>query len=384
MEKLSELRVCHLASGDLWAGAEVQVATLLQALNEFADLELSALLMNEGRLAEELAACGIAVTIFDESRFGNFQLLRAVTDHLRHARPHILHSHRYKEHILGAFAAKLSHSPLLIQTYHGLEENLPGWAGRKMKVFDTMNTVVGRTMANGIVGVSAEITDILSQRFPCADVRCIRNGIDLNRVAPTHSRSFMRDKLGIPVDAFVVGVVGRLMPIKGVQYLIEAMVRLREHHGLKRNRLVIVGEGPLRTGLERTVEEQGLLSDVMFLGARPDVYDVMMAFDVLALPSLHEGVPMVLLEAMAIGIPIVASNVGGIPEILKEGTEAFLVPPKDAVALACRLNEYAASPELRDRLSHAARARVKIEFSIQNSAVNMHEMYRAVARSGKC
>lgn len=379
MGKLSGLRVCHLASGDLWAGAEVQVATLLGALKDFPGLELSALLLNQGRLADELAAQGIAVTIFDESRLGFFQLLRAVANYLNHAQPHILHSHRYKEHILGALAAKLSHGPLLIQTYHGLEENLPGWAGHKMRVFDTINKVVGRIMATGIVGVSSEITDILRQRYPSADVRCIKNGIDLNRVTPTDSRSSMREKLGIPIGAFVVGVVGRLMPIKGIHYLIEAMVRLREHHGLEENRLVIVGDGPLRVELERAVQDGGLTSNVMFLGVRSDVYDVMAAFDVLALPSLHEGIPMVLLEAMAIGIPIVASNVGGIPEILKDETEAFLVPSGDVVVLASRLNEYAESSDLRDRLSRAAKARVQIEFSIQKSAMNMHEMYQTIA-----
>jgi L-malate glycosyltransferase len=378
------MRVCHFASGDLWAGAEVQVAMLLGALKQFRDLDLSALLLNSGRLADELALQGIPVTVLEESCLGIVQLLRAVTRHLEAIRPHILHSHGYKGHILGALAGRLSHKPLTVQTYHGLKENLAGWAGLKMSLYDGVNAALARVTADGMVGVSSEITSTLEERYPSADVRCIRNGIDLTRVVPTAERSAMRARLAIAPDTFVVGTVGRLMPIKGLGYLIEAFAQFRRQQGSQEGKLVIVGDGPLRAELERCAESHRLSSDVIFLGTRTDVYDLMGTLDVFVLSSLHEGVPMVVLEAMALGIPIVASHVGGIPEVLENCKEAVLIPAKDPGALAKALGLIAGSPELRIQLVRAARGRVETQFSIQSSAVKMHEMYGSLCSTKGC
>jgi len=361
----------------------VQVATLLEALKQFSDLKLSALLLNRGRLSEELTLRGIPVTVCDESRLGGIQLLRAVSDHLKETRPDILHSHRYKEHILSALAGKSAHNSITVQTYHGLEENLPGWAGLKMNLYNGINVAVGKATADGIIGVSSDITDILKGRYPTADVRCIRNGIDLARAAATVECSAMRAQLGIAPDTFVVGTVGRLMPIKGFEYLIEAFAQCCRRHDLRKSKLVIVGDGPLRAVLGQSAESQGISDHVMFLGVRADVYNVMSVFDVFALSSLHEGVPMVLLEAMALGVPIVASRVGGIPEILEDSREALLVPAKDPIALAKAMDAFVESAELRAELTRAARRRVEIEFSIQTSAAKMREMYRSLCAAGE-
>jgi L-malate glycosyltransferase len=374
--------VCHFASGDLWAGAEVQVVTLLGALKQFPDLELSALLLNSGRLADEITLREIPVTVCDESRLGIARLLLAVINHLKEIQPHILHSHRYKENILGAIAGKLSHNPLTVQTYHGLEENLPGWAGLKMSLYNGINVAVGKATADGIVGVSSEITHILEGRYPSADVRCIRNGIDLARVAPTLERSAMRRQLEIAPDTFVVGTVGRLMPIKGFEYLIEAFAQLRRQQGLQESKLVIVGDGSLRAVLGQCAESHGVSRDVKFLGMRTDVYNLMRVFDVFALSSLHEGVPMVLLEAMALGIPIVASRVGGITEILEDNKQAVLVPAKDPEALARAIGLVGGSFELRSELTRAARVRVETQFSIESSAAELRAMYRSLTDAG--
>jgi glycosyltransferase involved in cell wall biosynthesis len=379
----SRVRVCHFASGDLWAGAEVQVVTLLEALKQFPDLELSALLLNHGRLADEFRLRGIPVTVCDESRLGLVQLLLAVTNQLKEIRPDVLHSHRYKEHILGALAGKLSTNPLTVQTYHGLEENLPGWLGFKMHLYNGVNTAVGKATADGIVGVSSEIANVLEGRYPSADVRCIRNGVDLARVVPTIERSAMRAQLGIASDTLVVGTVGRLMPIKGLEYLIGAFAQLRRQRGSQECKLVIVGDGPLRAALGQSAESHGLARDVKFLGMRTDVYNLMGVFDVLVLSSLHEGVPMVLLEAMSLGVPIVATCVGGIPEILEDGKEAVLVPAKDPEALARAMGVVAGSPELRAELIRAARVRVETQFSIQSSAANTRDMYRSLCGAGE-
>jgi len=376
MNTLSGFRVCHVASGDLWAGAEVQIASLLGALRRYKDLQVSAVVLNEGRLMDELRMLGIPVTLLDESRLGSFEIFTALKSHVRHARPDIIHSHRYKEHILGVFAAKLSHNPIVIQTYHGLEENLRGVAALKMAGYTWLNTIVTNLLAQGVIGVSEDIAARLRRRLPFARVRCIRNGLDLERVASNVDGTQLRQELGIPLDAFVVGSVGRLMPIKGIEYLIRGFGLLMRDGEAQSNRLIIVGDGPLRISLDQLAQEQGVAAQTMFLGERRDVYDVMRAFDVFTLPSLHEGVPMVLLEAMAIGVPIVASGVGGIPEVVTDGKEASLIPAQDPQAIVKALRALRDSTELRERMIEAARHRVEAQFSICNTAGLVRDLYR--------
>ena len=368
---LKPIQVCHLASGDLWAGAEVQIATLLRALKADQRFDLSAIVLNKGRLAEELAAAGISVTVYDES-VGLWTTLRSLASHLRRRRPDIVHSHRYKEHILGAFAAKLSHNSLVVQTYHGLEEHLHGWAARKMRAYSTLNTIVGQIAAQGFVGVSEEIAAILRRRYTAGKVRCIRNGIDLTRVKATSSGTCLRNQLGIASSAFVIGSVGRLTPVKGIEYLIRAVSKNRRSQERK---LIIVGDGPLRPALEELAREVGVAGSVLFLGARNDVYDLMGVFDVLALPSLHEGVPMVLLEAMAMAMPIIASRVGGIPEIVDDGQDALLVQARDIDVLADAIETIANDELLRNRLRKSARARVESQFAIEQTAALTGDFY---------
>jgi len=174
----------------------------------------------------------------------------------------------------------------------------------------------------------------------------------------------------------VVGSVGRLMPIKGIEYLIRGFGMLMRDGEAQSNRLIIVGDGPLRISLDQLAQEQGVAAQTMFLGERRDVYDVMRAFDVFTLPSLHEGVPMVLLEAMAIGVPIVASGVGGIPEVVTDGKEASLIPAQDPQAIEKALRALRDSTELRERMIEAARHRVEAQFSICNTAGLVRDLYR--------
>jgi glycosyltransferase involved in cell wall biosynthesis len=371
MFALKPIRVCHLASGDLWAGAEAQIATLLRALKADQRFDLSAIVLNKGRLAEELAVAGISVTVYDES-VGTWTTLRSLASHLNLHRPDIVHSHRYKEHILCAFAAKLSHNSLMVQTYHGLEEHLHGWAEVKMGAYTTLSTVVGKVAAQRFVGVSQEITAILRRRYAPGKVRCIRNGVDLTRVKAIKSGADLRDRLSIASGEFVIGAVGRLTPVKGIEYLIRAVAKNR---GPQKRKLVIVGDGPLRPALERLAREVGVAGNVLFMGARNDVYDLMAAFDVLALPSLHEGIPMVVLEAMAMAVPIIASRVGGIPEILDDGQEALLVQARDVDVLADAIETVANDEVLRNRLRKAARARVESQFSAVKTAALTGDLY---------
>jgi L-malate glycosyltransferase len=372
------MRVCHIASGDVWAGAEAQVATLLSALRAQPGLELSAVLLNRGRLHDELAQLGIPVAVCDESHAGLARLFLAARRRLAEVRPQILHTHGYKETVLGAAAGRISSRPKLVQTYHGIQENLAGWAGAKMRLYDRLNSFVGRAAGDAFIGVSSEIAQILRERYPGKDVRCIRNGIDVGCVAPSRARDAVREKIGVARDAFVVGTVGRLMPVKAFDRLIAALAQLRRDRAGLNAQLVIVGDGPLRSELEACAARLGVSRETTFLGARADVYDLMAAFDVFALTSLHEGIPMVILEAMAVGVPIVASRVGGIPEILENGRDALLVEAAAPGALADAIGRLAADPSLRAALARSARHQAEARFSITATAAGVVELYRSL------
>jgi L-malate glycosyltransferase len=373
------MRVCHIASGDVWAGAEAQVAALLGALRAFPELELSAVLLNRGRLHDELARLGIPVAVCDESRAGIMRLFLETRRRLREFRPEILHTHGYKENVLGAAAGRASCRPRLVQTYHGIQENLTGWAGAKMRWYDRLNSFVGRLAGDAFIGVSSEIAQILRERYPGKDVRCIRNGIDVGCVAPSRARDAVRERIGVARDAFVVGTVGRLMPVKAFDRLIAALAQLRRDRAGLDAQLVIVGDGPLRRELVECAKRLGVSGQTTFVGARSDVYDLMAAFDVFALPSLHEGIPMVILEAMAIGVPIVANRVGGIPEILEDGRDALLVEAAAPGALAHAIGRLAADPSLRAALARSARRQAEARFSITATAASVVDLYCSLA-----
>jgi L-malate glycosyltransferase len=370
-----QLRVCHVASGDLWAGAEVQVAGLLEELSTFPDIVVSALLLNKGKLRDELIARNIPVTIWDETRLNSVQLFKTFYSHFRRQGFDVVHTHRYKENILAGLAAAIAAVPIRVHTIHGLQEKFSGWDQTKIQIYTRLNAMVVKWTGQCIIGVSEEIADKMAQQLPGNVVVCVHNGISVTRVRPAISAETKRRELGIPEDAIIVGAVGRLVPVKGIEYLLRAVRALRDEPGKVVVRLLLVGDGPLRRKLEALAKELCLEQQVLFLGERNDVYDLMNIFDLYALPSRHEGVPMALLEAMALGRPVVASRVGGIPEVVTDMAEGKLVPPQDVDALCNSLQELASSRALRKQFGKAARARITRSYDSKHMAFKVKELY---------
>jgi glycosyltransferase involved in cell wall biosynthesis len=381
MTQNRQLRICHVASGDLWAGAEVQMVGLLEQLKAFPDLAVSAVLLNKGKLLDELRACGIPVTLYDETQLSSLQLLKAFYRHFRRQGVDTLHTHGYKENVLAGIAAKLASVPHAVQTVHGLQERLGGWAGVKLAAFAWMNRSIARWTGQGIIGVSDEIALLMKRALPGNPVVCVHNGIDLEKVRPNVNCRKKRQELGIPEDALVIGAVGRLVPIKGLDYLLRAVCSLLQELEVLPVRLVIVGDGPLRLTLETLARGLAIDQQTLFLGARDDVYDLINLVDIYALPSLHEGIPMALLEAMALARPVVASRVGGIPEMVTDGVEGTLVPAQDVAALSHALKALALAPALRKQMGKSGRARSLRSYQNKATAAAVRDLYWAVANS---
>lgn len=372
---MTALKVFHIASGDLWAGAEVQTAQLLLELKKDPFIRIEAALFNKGVLYDKLMASGITTHFLNEDKQSSLQILRGLYTHCKHWEPDVVHTHRYKENCLGGLAASASNVPVIVHTVHGLQEALGGLENLKLNCYSLVSSQITRRVASGLIGVSREIAAYLEVSFPKARVVCIHNGINSGLISGGETSNVTRGGIGIAEAAYVVGTVGRLSPVKGIEYLLQAVSLLVNEWGLEAIQVAIIGGGPLQEQLEALSRELAIAQHVRFLGERRDVPDLLKLLDVFVMPSLHEGIPMALLEAMGAGCPIVASAVGGIPEVVRDGTDGMLVPAKDPKALAQAINALYVSELDRSRFGHAGRMRVAADFDAEQMAARTKDFY---------
>ena len=374
------LRVCHVMTADLWAGAEVQLATLASHLVARSDVRLSAVLFNEGRLAEELRRLGVDVTVVDERRTSSLRILAFLRRYFREHEVDVVHTHRYKDSVLGIVAAKAAGVPHAVRTVHGLREATRGWAWAKEQLYAALEKITLWCLADCVIAVSKRMAETLAESECRPETLTpIPNGIDLGRVKATRDAADMRREMGIDGDV-VIGTAGRLSRVKGHATLLRAArLMLQRARGV---RVVVAGDGPLRDELLEAARRLHVEGACHFLGARDDVYDVLAALDIFVLPSLDEGIPMVLLEAMALGKPVVATAVGGIPEIVTHRVSGLLVAPEDEQALAEACLELARNPGWARALGAEARRVAEARFSHDRNGAAIAAVYHRLASSG--
>jgi len=278
----------------------------------------------------------------------------------------IVHTHNPMALVYGAPAGKLARA-VVVHTKHG--EN-PERHARRIVLRRALSV-----FADAFVAVSPKTADSARESRDVRErkLRIIPNGIDVGRFATDGAaRSTARLELGIPGDAWVIGTVGRLASEKNQVLLVKAVAGLLGEHV----RLVIVGDGPEAGAIARATAETGLQAWVHLAGARTDVPRFLAAFDVFALPSLSEGLPLVLLEAMATGLPVVASAVGGIPDVVEEGATGMLVSPGDVGELRARLVALADDRARAGRMGARAREVARERYSLDTMAGSYMELYR--------
>jgi len=247
----------------------------------------------------------------------------------------------------------------------------------KMTMSYAVDNVVNRWAVDRILTVSRELTEDFTRRFGDRKVVGIHNGVDLARVVAAREAADLRRELGIAPDAIVIGTVGRLVPVKGLEPFLRAARLVRERRAdLK---VLIVGEGPSETRLHALSRDLTLEQNVLFLGHRADCYDLMALMDVFVLPSLSEGIPMALLEAMALSRPVVATRVGGIPEVIEHEVSGLLVDAGQDSALAGACLAMIDDRDRAQRLGIAARIRIEQAFTAQAMADRVAGLYCALA-----
>ena len=210
------MRVCHVMSADLWAGAEVQVATTAAFLVTQPNVVLTAVLFNDGWLAGQLRRLGVETAIVDERRHNGLQIAAFVRRFLIEHQVDIVHTHRCKDTVLGTLGAACAGVPRVVRTVHGLSEALRGWKRAKLVAYEALDKATLWCFADCVVAVSNQIAATLRRsRFRPRAVSCIHNGINLQELRVTRSSEDVRRALGIRADAVVIGSAGRLAPVKG-------------------------------------------------------------------------------------------------------------------------------------------------------------------------
>ena len=376
VEDGQRIKVCHLASGDLWAGAEVQLMMLVSSLREMPEFEIFVVLLNEGGLASELRRRGISTTVIPESRHTAVSIVKRLVGHFARHEVDILHTHNFKDNILGILSTLGRGGCRRVRTVHGRGEPFSGLAAAKMRLYRGVDHIFNRWWVDRLLPVSLDLRSQLAASFGAQRVMCVHNGIDLDQVRVTRPATDLRRELNLGGQDFIIGTMGRLVPVKGLETFLKAALIIRSR---KDNvKFLIVGDGPLKETLQALARHYGLERDVLFLGHRDDRYDILAMMDVLVLSSLSEGIPMVLLEALALARPVVATRVGGIPEVVEDRVNGRLVRPgrEEELADACMalMDDYG----LAERFGLAGQQRVRERFSVRSMAEKVADVYRSL------
>ncbi len=375
------LRVTYLIDKLHRAGAQSHLGTLVPSLDREGFEPEVVCLLGGGPVAEELRACGVPVEVLG---LGRLYAPRAIAGALRLAhrlrarRVDVLHTYLVSANIYGMLAGRLAGVGAVVTSRRdtGFSRN---WRLQLVEEW-LVNPLADRVVANAPAVAEAALRE---RGLACEKVVVVPNGVDLERFDPSlyprdEARAWAGREWGIASDDTVVGAVGSLTPVKGHSDLLEAAARVVVRR--PRTRFVVVGDGPLRPALEDQVLRLGLREHVVFTGGRGDVPRLLASFDIVALPSHTEGLSNVLLESMAMARPVVATAVGGNPDVLREGASGRLVPARDPEALAAGLARMIEDPEAAQAMGREARRDVELRFSRQRMVEGYEALYRGLPR----
>jgi glycosyltransferase involved in cell wall biosynthesis len=366
---MSALAISHVLSSFGMGGQErvaLDLATW-QKNHGHRVLAISIAPESEGPLAARFRAAGVHVESMPKHPGVDASLPLRLATLLGGAGVDVVHTHNPHAMIYGAPAASLVRAKS-VHTKHGMNPD----ATRRLWLRRTAATLV-----DAYVAVTPALARVAAERAECdpGRIHVVQNGIDVRRFAPnSEARARTRGELGIPAGSWVVGTVGRLAPEKDQALLIRAMAPLLD----ERRQLVIVGDGPERGALEQARRDTWRAEYCHLIGGRDDVAPYLAAMDAFVLSSRTEGLPLGLLEAMATGIPVISTAVGGIPDLIQTGNNGVLVPSEDEKALLRELVALAGLPTAGLRLGQAGRETVLARYALPQMAERYEELYEKV------
>jgi sugar transferase (PEP-CTERM/EpsH1 system associated) len=370
------LRVLHVLNRLATGGTENIVLQLVGGLSASTfEHRLAALRgMDPGLEQAKIPGGGLLLEGKADSGF-EFMVLRLARV-MRAYRPHIVHSRNWGA-IEAVPAARLAGVPVAVHSEHGYELDMLGGLPKRRRIIRR----VAYSMADAVFTVTRELRNFHAEQawFSTDRMRVIYNGVDTQRFAPRPElRTTLRKQFGLPENRFVVGTVGRTVAIKDHPTLLRA-VELMASQGIDAHAL-LVGSGPeLERNRQIVRDSPALAGRVTFVGSCDQVPDLLNTMDAFALTSISEGMSNTLLEAMATGLPVVATAVGGNPEVVVEDASGWLFRPGDAEALSSRLTFLASQADMRRRFGDAARERVIARFSLARMLDEYSQLYLELA-----
>ncbi len=382
---MSKIRVAHVITRLCKGGAQENTFHTVRLANRDrfeVDLISGPTHGKEGSLEPEIVEAGIAIhrepaLVRPIAPISDILATRRLTRTFRERAYDIVHTHTSKAGYIGRVAAKRANIPIIVHTPHGnifhgyfplgltrffvhLERRAARWTDRLIELTER--------------GIDESLEQGIGQR---AQYRSIFSGIDLQPYAAARAaRDATRHSLGVEPGDILVGAVGRLEPVKGFTYFIAAARKVAER--VPNVRFIVAGQGSLEDDLRN--QANGLGDRFQFLGLRNDIPELMAAMDMLVVPSLNEGMGRVILEAAAAATPAVASDVGGIPEVIADSETGLLVPAQSPEALAEAVEQLAAEPERLVRMGEAAQKAVDPAFGIEKMVMRIEALYEELIK----
>jgi glycosyltransferase involved in cell wall biosynthesis len=336
------------------------------------------ILLNHGRLEQELLNIDTNVTVIDEEKLNSIEILFQLVRILRKIKPDVIHTHRFKENILGACAAFFSGNIPSLRTTHGAPEQPPSWRQLPKRLIHRFDWFCGYFFQKKIISVSDDLTNLLKKNFPAEKIITIENGIDLEETGKYEKQNNIDSTAGN--NTFRIGIAGRLVPIKRVDIFIKTARHILDHHPDMTISFHIFGDGPLRDELTKLSQKLKTDNIVHFEGHCDNMIQALLKLDALLMTSDHEGLPMILLEAMALQVPIIAHATGGIPNLLDQGSCGILVHKHDASKYGEEVNHLLTNPSIHTSIRKNALTRVTANYSAEQNARAYVKEYSLISR----
>ena len=353
------MKILHLIPDLGLGGAQRELCYLATAMDRNRFQMQVAIWGPQEDLCKELEVLGVDVVRLRAVGRSLVRLALALGSHVRRTRPDVIHTHLFDADLVGTLVARACGVRCCSTIHSGtfFDARRHRWRYRCLAL-----------LVSRFFPVSQALSDVLVQRcrVPAARAHVIRNGIDMTRFAPSPARD------GAVTRGPIIGTLARLIPSKGIRILLDAIPHLLQKY--PEALLLVGGGGEEQEALERQARALGIADRVVFVGPVQDPRDFYSRLDVFVLPSLDEAFGLVVLEAMAMGLPVIGTRVGGVPEVLTHGVNGWLVEPGDSAVLAAGLRTLWADPILRRRVAEEGR-RTAVRFDVTRAAAELQAEY---------
>jgi glycosyltransferase involved in cell wall biosynthesis len=396
---MKKIKLMHIITHLEIGGAERQALLLLKGLNkERYDAVLVS--FSEGPLLKEFKDAGVEVEIikikkrFNLSGFisafiGVFRLINII----REKRPDIIHTHQPISNLLGSAVARILRVPVIVSIIQGSHQQF-AFAYRSLNKFKRLVKIkyllidkINAMFVTKLIAVSKATRSELVEkvRVNPRKIEVIYNAVDINSFSSVKDNGRLREELGFGFSDRIVGTVANLSPVKGLRFLIEAASLLNKEKEIDSIKFLIVGGRSSQYGfhLKELIRRLGLEEKVIFTGLRTDIADILKILEIFVLPSLSEGLPLSILEAMTMAKPVIATEAGGVPEVVKDNRTGLLVPPGNSAALSSAILQLLKDKEKAIKMGIEGRRLVERQFDLNVIVSKTQELYEKLLKNKK-